>query len=492
LLFTYLTRELRRRYRQTLVISIGFALGIGLVITVTAASAGVSQAQSQVLHALYGVGTDITVSKTATAGTGGPSRFGFQAPNAGQAGQAFSRNVLTTGGQGTLDASTADSIAKLDHVAAVSSSLQLTDLNIQGHFSSTGAAGGGRGGFGGGGGGAGSSGVAASPPPVSVNTTSIDGVSVDASTLGPITSTELTSGRFFTPAQGTADDAIVTTSYARQQSLSLGSTVAVASTPMKVVGLVNAPAGSDVEVYIPLGVAQSLAGMSGEVTQIYVQAAGAGDISTVQSEIDKTVSGATVTTSSQLANEITGSLSTASTIITKLGLWLAVAVLIAAFGIAILLTMSAVTRRVREFGTLKALGWPVRRVVAQVMSESLVQGVLGGVLGIALGFVGAALVTHFAPPLDATPATPAAATTPRAGFGGRGFGGRGFGGGGAGRGGASLLASHTIPIHLTAQVQTEALILAVCLAIAGGLLAGAFGGWRAASLRPAEALRRVE
>ena len=232
--------------------------------------------------------------------------------------------------------------------------------------------------------------------------------------------------------------------------------------------------------------------MSGEVTQIYVQAAGAGDISTVQSEIDKTVSGATVTTSSQLANEITGSLSTASTIITKLGLWLAVAVLFAAFGIAILLTMSAVTRRVREFGTLKALGWPVRRFVAQVMSESLVQGVLGGVLGIALGFVGAALVTHFAPPLDAAPATPAAATTPRAGFGGRGFGGRGFGGGGAGRGGTGLLASHTIPIHLTAQVQTEALILAVCLAIAGGLLAGAFGGWRAASLRPAEALRRVE
>jgi putative ABC transport system permease protein len=237
-LFTYLTRELRRGYRQTLVISIGFAIGIGLVITVTAASAGVSQAQSQVLHALYGVGTDITLSKTATAGTGGPSRFGFQAPSAGQAGQAFSRDVLTTGGQGTLDASTADSIAKLDHVAAVSSSLQLTDLNIQGHFSATGSAGGGRGGFGGGGGGGGvgSSDVAASPPPVSVNTTSIDGVSVDASVLGPITSTELTGGRFFTAANATADNAIVTTSYAKQQSLSLGSTAIVASTPMKVWG----------------------------------------------------------------------------------------------------------------------------------------------------------------------------------------------------------------------------------------------------------------
>jgi putative ABC transport system permease protein len=32
----------------------------------------------------------------------------------------------------------------------------------------------------------------------------------------------------------------------------------------------------------------------------------------------------------------------------------------------------------------------------------------------------------------------------------------------------------------------------VLLAVAGGLLAGAFGGWRAAQLRPAAALARVE
>ena len=52
--FTYLRRELRRRSRQAVVISLGFALGIGLVITVIAASAGVKSAQGKVLHALYG------------------------------------------------------------------------------------------------------------------------------------------------------------------------------------------------------------------------------------------------------------------------------------------------------------------------------------------------------------------------------------------------------------------------------------------------------
>jgi hypothetical protein len=35
-------------------------------------------------------------------------------------------------------------------------------------------------------------------------------------------------------------------------------------------------------------------------------------------------------------------------------------------------------------------------------------------------------------------------------------------------------------------------VLAVALAIGGGLLAGALGGWRAARLRPAAALSRVE
>src|SRR5450432_4154862 len=74
---TYLRRELRRRARQAILICLGLALGIGLVITVTAASAGVKKAQSDVLHSLYGVGTDITVTSVPKAGTGGPGSFGF-------------------------------------------------------------------------------------------------------------------------------------------------------------------------------------------------------------------------------------------------------------------------------------------------------------------------------------------------------------------------------------------------------------------------------
>src|SRR5262252_9468589 len=69
---TYLRRELSRRLRQAVFISLGLALGVGLVITVTAASGGVQAAQAAVLHSLYGVGTDVTVTKAAARGSGEP------------------------------------------------------------------------------------------------------------------------------------------------------------------------------------------------------------------------------------------------------------------------------------------------------------------------------------------------------------------------------------------------------------------------------------
>ena len=49
-----------------------------------------------------------------------------------------------------------------------------------------------------------------------------------------------------------------------------------------------------------------------------------------------------------------------------------------------------------------------------------------------------------------------------------------------------------MPVHLTAPLSLEVLLVAVGLAIVGGVVAGVLGGWRAARLQPAEALRRVE
>ena len=71
--------------------------------------------------------------------------------------------------------------------------------------------------------------------------------------------------------------------------------------------------------------------------------------------------------------------------------------------------------------------------------------------------------------------------------------GGGFRGGfGGGLGGPARQTAKSLEIALTAPVGVATILLAVGLAVAGGLVAGAFGGWRASRLRPADALRRVE
>ncbi len=505
--FTYLRRELRRRMRQTVFISVGLALGIGLVITVTAASSGVKAAQGTVLQNLYGVGTAATVTKAPTAGSffgGGGRNFNFKP------GETVKVDTLTaTRSLGTLDDSAVTTISKLNGVAGASGTLtaNAVDTTITIPDFSGGGGGGGGGGRGGGGGGGG--GGFRGPGGFNAgNAVTVDGVdlSSNAQALGPLSNGTLSSGRTLKSSDASADVAVVDTSYAKSASLKVGSDVTLASTKFTVVGIVSEPASdSSADVYIPLARAQALSSMAGKVNTIYVAADSSSDIAAVQKEISKAVPGSTVTTSADLASEVTGSLASASSLANNLGKWLAIAVLIAAFLLASLLTMSAVSRRVREFGTLKALGWRSRRVIGQVMGESIALGIVGGALGIGLGFAGAEIVKKVSKPLTASvgPTTGSATPGGARAFGGGGFGGGagggGFGGGGGGGfggGGTSRFrtaaAAHATTVHLTAPVTLNIIILAVVLAVAGGLIAGMLGGWRAARLRPAAALARVE
>src|SRR5205814_7570016 len=108
---TYVLRELRRRRRQAVVVALGLALGIGVVVTVSAMASGVRAAQASVLHSLYGVGTDVTVTRPAKAGTGGPARFGIN-PGSAQQGRSFSRdNVVAATGLASIQSSKVDTVA---------------------------------------------------------------------------------------------------------------------------------------------------------------------------------------------------------------------------------------------------------------------------------------------------------------------------------------------------------------------------------------------
>jgi ABC-type lipoprotein release transport system permease subunit len=475
---TYLLRELRRRMRQAIFVGAGLALGVGLVITVIAASTGVSDSQGAVLHSLYGVGTDVSVTQAPTSGSGRPSNFRVGGTQ-GKAGTTFSRDILLGGGLGTLKSSAVSTISGLKDVSASSGALSLTDLSLSGTVQAGSQQGGG---------GSGGGVAAAGSGSVSSSSFTVTGINPAGDALGPLSSATLTSGHGITTAEANSDVAVVDSNYATAQNLKVGSTFKVAGKTFTVVGIAQAAQSATLsDVYIPLARAQTLAGLPNEVNTIYVSAASSADISTVSKEISAALPTATVTTSSDLASEVTGSLSSASSLANSLGKWLAVAVLAAAFGIASILTISAVSRRVREFGTLKAMGWRSRRIIRQIMGEALVIGVAGGIAGVALGYGGAALVQSLAPPLTAS----TAAAAPGGAAGAPGAAGGGFGGGG-GLARAASTASHSVSIHLSAPVTIGAVGLAVALAIFGGLIAGSLGGWRAVRLRPAAALARVE
>jgi putative ABC transport system permease protein len=474
---TYLWRELRRRMRQAVFIAIGLAIGVGLVITVIGASSGVKAAQAKVLRALYGIGTDVTVTTKPPPVSGSP--IGGRATSGGSGGGSGPRAELCVGGKcytsgtvdvlavqamGSLSAAEVAQIARLHDVSAAAGGLVLTDNRITL--------------------------PSASNPNIQPPTSfTVDGTDITHPRLGPLSNARLTSGRAFTAADENSDVALVDASYAAAHDIKLGSTITIGGTKFTVIGLVSQPeAGSPPNVYIPLARAQALAtnpatgkSMKGMVDTVYVAAASASDIGAVQQEIRHLLPQATVTSSSDLASEITGSAASAAKLAGALGKWLAVLVLIAAFAVASLLTMAAVARRVPEFGTLKALGWRSSRVVSQVMGESVTTGIIGGLLGVGLGFAGVAIIDKIAPKLFAT--VPSAS-------GGLGTQTVGPGGGGVQIG--SPAASHTtIAVPMSASVTIGAVLLAVLLAIAGGLLAGSFGGWRAARLRPAAALTRV-
>ena len=520
--FTYLRRELRRRMRQAVFIALGLALGVGLVITVTAASSGVKNAQGTVLHALYGVGTSLTVTKTPTAGSFNPGSFGFGfrtgTRNRPAAGTKINTNTLSSSATlAAISSSSVSTVAELDNVAAAAGGLTLNNRTLSGtvpaiNFNGGGSgAGPGSGGSGSGGSGSGGAGSGGQNFRASFSTDSfgVEGVDLGTGELGPLSSGKLSSGRTFASSDASANVAVVDASYAAQHKLKAGSAIAIgnskgASTNFKVIGIVSEPAGDNPsDVYIPLAVAQNLAGLKNEVNTIYVAASSAAAISSVQSEIKQALPAETVTTSADLASEVTGSLSSASHLANNLGKWLALAVLIAAFLLASLLTMAAVSRRVREFGTLKAIGWKSRRIIGQVMGETVALGIIGGSdrrrARLRRGRAGLQAVAQavrrgrpdhgLGYPGRRPPVRLRRRRRRRRSRGGGGTGTAGPGGGFFNR--AANPANHTVAVHLSASVSMSMIVLAVVLAIAGGIIAGIFGGWRAARLRPAAALAKV-
>ncbi len=142
----YLRAELVRRRGRTILTLLGLAVGVGLVIAISSLSKGLDEAQSATLDPLAGIGTDLTVTRTAQEDMGGgpfgggDSRDVVEANQAvitdlsklGKPGTHFVHDFFLPGTQLTFTEAQAKEIAALEGVAAVSAGLTLQAVHQEG------------------------------------------------------------------------------------------------------------------------------------------------------------------------------------------------------------------------------------------------------------------------------------------------------------------------------------------------------------------------
>jgi len=314
------------------------------------------------------------------------------------------------------------------------------------------------------------------PPQTNIKSSTYTIAGVDPTTpgIGVVTEALVSSGRFIAASKGAGvHEALLSSTYASRENLKVGSKLNLNGTIFTVVGLVRPPLGGQTaDVYISLPQLQVLSSQKGSVNVLLVRAENGASVGDVQKQIETLYPRAQVASAKQVADSISGSLVDAASLSKRLGTALAILAAVAAFLLAVLLTLSSVGKRVRELGTLKALGWTQWLVVRQVMGESLAQGILGGLVGVILGIAVTAAIGAFGPTLTASSST----------------------GGGDGFFGLGEVTARTVSdqVALTAPIAVGVLLLGFLLAVIGGLLAGGAGAFRASRLRPADALRQVE
>ena len=226
---------------------------------------------------------------------------------------------------------------------------------------------------------------------------------------------------------------------ARNLKLRLGSTFSLYSTRYKVVGIYETgTAWEDGGGLLLLKEAQRLLKRPRSVSFIFVDVNNPADAGAISAAIDRRFRDARAALSSEFAQS-TDDMGSLQAMVDAIGL---LALLVGGIVVANTMMMS-IYERTREIGTLRALGWRQRAVLAQVLQEGFWLCLLAGALGSFLGLALLWLITRI-PGMDA-------------------------------------LISMTWDLGATAR--------AIVLAVVVGLIAGAYPAWRASRLRPVEALR---
>ena len=234
-------------------------------------------------------------------------------------------------------------------------------------------------------------------------------------------------------------EAVIGNETAKQLHLGVGDTLHVKGHKLRIVGIYHlGVAFQDTGAFIPLRVAQSIAGRQDEVTTIPIELAVGTRPSTIKQLLAKRYPGVSIIADGEESIRLGAN----GDLVSKAALVIAVLALVIG-GIGVMNTeLMAVIERRSEFAILSAVGWSARQIAWRVLIEGIVTTFLGAIIGLLLGVIGAHYLVKI------------------------------------------LGASEFVTPHITAWALGRALLIGVLIGVLGGL----YPAWRAAHVSPARVL----
>jgi len=275
----------------------------------------------------------------------------------------------------------------------------------------------------------------------------------------------ITSGR--TLGAGESGVVLLSENNSKFFDVEVGDSVTIVNETFTVVGIYSPTSTESIQtLYMNLSDAQRITNNTGYITSLKVFTTNADVVDGVASEISTLHSELTVTTQQQLLNQLQmqqsmyeESLQSAQASIasTQATATQEIIVVVAATSLIVLFVMLYTVReRTKEIGTLKAIGFSNRVVMSQFLIEGLLLSTIAGVVGIA--------IASFAAPTLSSLLLPTVGST--IGFGNM---------------------VNTAATQVT--LSTDLILLALGGAMALGVLGTLYPAWRAAKIRPAEAMK---
>jgi ABC-type antimicrobial peptide transport system permease subunit len=285
----------------------------------------------------------------------------------------------------------------------------------------------------------------------------------------PVLTTNITAGRNL--HAGESGVVLLSENNSAYFGAGVGDTISILGQDFTVVGIHGTTSVSDkLTLYMNLSDAQAVTNNTGYITSLRVFAQSSDVVTQVASSISSLHSELTVTTGQERLTQLQAVQSTYNTALenaqasinsTQTTAFEEIIVVVAATSLIVLFVMLYTVReRTKEIGTLKAIGFSNMTVMGQFMLEGILLSLIAGVVGIAIGTIAAPTISSLLLPSINL-----------------------FGTQGAGIARAASLTT------TTASVNLELVLIAFGASILLGAIGSLYPAWRAAKIRPAEAMK---